>query len=105
MKQYVEFYFPGLSVAGLNEKEVASRDVELIKPFPQYAFSFRFFEKNSNGNKVNYSNYYYIGEEYSIEDYKRKCIHQEVFDQNCKNVVKLITGGFRPLLEGDMVIS
>lgn len=102
-KKYVEFYFPGLSVAGSCEKEVSERNPELVTP-PQYAFAFRFFEKTQDGQKVNFSGYYYLGKEYTIEDYLKKIINPENMGK-CTRVVKLITGGFRPLKDDDIVLT
>lgn len=69
---YVEFYFPGISSAGMNEKEVSSREIGAIGKVPIYANSCRFFEKDENGKKINFSNFYFFGEEFSSEEFIKK---------------------------------
>lgn len=105
-KQFVEFYFPGIDVAGKEEREVAKREPALVEYIPQYAFAFRFFEKEEDGKKVNFSGYFYRGTEYSIEEFAKKfpVYATDVESDNCNKVVKLITGGFRPLHENDIVL-
>ncbi|MBP3256008.1 MAG: hypothetical protein J6M60_05925 [Clostridia bacterium] len=102
MKQYVEFYFPGISLMGSNEKEVKLRDVEEAKPFPMYSNAFRFFEKDEAGNKINFSNFYYIGKEYSKQQYLLAYPQGEDIDSN--RIIKLVTGGFKALNENDIVV-
>lgn len=100
---YVEFYFPGLSVEGSCEREVSKRDSEEVKNYPNYAIAYRFFDKDSSGEKVNFSNYYYIGEEYTKERYERSFPQGDKFD--CSRIVKLITGSFRPINDNDVVVA
>ena len=57
-KNYVEFYFPGTSLAGQNEREVSSREVESIKSIPSNAISCRFFSKDENENKVDFKDFF-----------------------------------------------
>lgn len=110
MKDYVEFYFPGVSCAGQKEKEVSSREVEAIREkIEPGAISFRFFSKESkeSKNKTNYSAYYYLGTEYSIEEFKTK-YPQLASDSDfavAKRIIKAVTGGFYPLSDEDIVVS
>ena len=100
---YVEFYFPGVSLAGSCEREVPSRDVSNVKSYPDYAYAYRFFDKDEAGNKVNFSNYHYIGEEYSEERYK--LAFPQCNDLDCNRIVRLVTGGFLALQEDDVVVA
>ena len=100
---YVEFYFPGLSLEGSNEREVKSRSPEQVTSYPAYAYAYRFFDKHSDGKKVNFSNFYYIGEEYTKERYIKAFPQGEDFEAS--RIVKLITGSFRPLKEDDVVVA
>lgn len=107
MKTYVEFYFPGISVSGSCEKEVSSRDVEELERIPEYAISLRFFSKDSNDNKVDYSPYYFLGKEYSAQEFKTKypqLINCEELT-NATRVVKSAVGDFYPLKDTDVVVA
>lgn len=106
MKTFVEFYFPGVSCSGCCEKEVSSRDADVITSIPNNAISFRFFNKNDAGEKVNYSQYFYIGTEYSIQDFKLK-YPQLAGDFDASSVhciLKSVTGAFYALSEKDVVV-
>ena len=51
MKTFIEFYFPGICLGGKCEREVKSRDIEeVVFKLPQYAISFRFFNKDSTAS-------------------------------------------------------
>lgn len=102
-KEFVEFYFPGISVAGKKEREITSRDEIII---PEYAISYRFFTKDSNGNNVNYSPYYFVGKEYSIEEFGKKYpqLKEDEIFAKAKRIVKSTTGGFYVLSETDIVV-
>ena len=106
-KEFVEFYFPGVSLAGQKEREVASRELDLTGMIPEHAISYRFFSKDTNGNKVDYSPYHFIGTEYSAEEFKIK--YPQLKDDpelsNAKRVVKTVTGGFYPITDNDLVTS
>lgn len=106
MKIYVEFYFPGLSVSGQCEREVSSRNVEEISRIPEYAISFRFFNKDKVGNKVNYSPYHFIGKIYSPAEFKAKFPQLSLSEiTTCgKRIVKTTTGGFYPIEAEDIVV-
>lgn len=106
-KTFVEFYFNCLDLSGKNEREVSSRDASSLTNIPQFATSFRFFEKDSTGKKINFSSFYFLGTKYSIEDFKKK-FPQLASDPDlmaAENIVGLNIGGFRPLNDGDIVIS
>lgn len=106
-KEFVEFYFPGISCAGQKEREISSRELDLSELIRNGAISYRFFSKNENNNNVNYSPYYYIGKEYSIEEFKVK-YPQLATDSDlitAHRIVKTFTGGFYPLSEMDIVVS
>ena len=106
MEKFVEFYFPGRIIEGENERNVVDCDIDHIKQIlPNYAIAFRFFEKDNNGNKVNVSNRYWFGHEFSVEDLKVKYpqIDAEEFS-GYEKVVKTSTGGFYSLAETDVVI-
>ena len=107
MRTYVEFYFPGLSVNGQNEKEVSSRNIEELERIPKYAVSLRFFNKDEAENKVNYSPYYFLGKEYSAQEFKLKypqLINCEELT-NADRVVKSAAGDFYPLKDTDVVVA
>ena len=107
MNTYVEFYFPGISVSGSCEKEVSSRNVEELERIPEYAVSLRFFNKDNAGNKVDYSPYYFLGKEYSAQEFKAK--YPQLI--NCEEltgatrVVKSAVGDFYPLKDTDVVVA
>lgn len=107
MKQFVEFYTPGIDCGGKKEREVSSRDVELIPSIPSNALSCRFFDKDSEDNKINYSPRFWFGKEYSIEEFKLKFpqLLDETYLVSASRVVKTRTGGFYPLGEADIVVS
>ena len=100
---YVEFYFPGISLEGRKEREVFDRDTKYVLDFPDYSYAFRFFDKDASGNKTNFSNYYYIGKEYTKEQYETAYPQGENF--NSSRVVSLVTGGFLPLKDDDVVVA
>ena len=106
MEKYVEFYFPGRLIIGENERKVTDCNTDSVKHnLPNYAIAFCFFEKDNNGNKVNFSNRYWIGHELLVRDLKVKYpqINVEEF-AGYEKVVKTSTGGFYPLAETDVVI-
>lgn len=107
MQNFVEFYFHGISVAGQNQREVKSRDPKDVGNIPAHAYAFRFYESSSaNGPKHNFSPYYYIGEELSIEKMKKSVMPPIPLDlEKCKRVVQLSTGSFRAMNEDDIIIS
>ena len=107
MKTYVEFYFPGISVSGRCEKEVSSRNVKELERIPEYAVSLRFFDKDEAENKLNYSPYYFLGKEYSAQEFKVKypqLINCEELSTAAR-VVKSAAGDFYPLKDTDVVIA
>lgn len=108
MKTFVEFYFPGLCRAGKCEREVTSRSIEEVTSLlPEYAISFRFFNKDENREKVNYSVYHFLGTEYSAQEFKEKypqlssCEHL----RRAARVVKSTRGDFYPLKDEDIVVA
>lgn len=107
MKHFVEFYFPGVSCAGQNEREVSSRDItEIGSLVPNYAISCRFFSKDEDKNKVDFSSYYFFGKEYSAQEFKTK--YPQLADDSdlasAERIVKATTGGFYPLSDKDIVV-
>lgn len=107
MKQFLEFYFPGINCGGRKEREFSSRNIEVVKSIPTYALSCRFFEKDKEGNKINYSPRYWFGKEYSNEEFKLKFpqLINETYLLSASRIVKTRTGGFYPLAKTDIVIS
>lgn len=103
-KEFVEFYFPGVSVSGRNEREVVSRNEINI---PRNAVSYRFFNKDEDGNNINYSSYYFVGTEYSIEEFGKK--YPQLKDDpelaKAKRIVKVRTGSFYALSGTDIVVT
>lgn len=105
-KTFVEFYFPGVNLEGKSEREVLSRVPETVTQIPKNAIYYRFFDKDDSGIKTNYSTRYWIGVEYCVDEFKKK-YPQLAFDdflENASRIVKANTGGFYPLLEGDVVL-
>lgn len=107
MKTYVEFYFPGISVSGKCEREVSSRNVGELERIPEYAVSLRFFDKDEAENKVNYSPYYFLGKEYSAQEFKVKYPQLISCEEltNAARVVKSAVGDFYPLKDTDIVVA
>ena len=105
MQTFVEFYLPGVSVAGQHEKEVSSRNHEAIESFPDFAISYRFFNKTDEEEKINYSPYYYIGEAFSIQDFKNKYPQLAEDFGSEERILKAVTGGFYPISDEDIVVS
>lgn len=108
MQNYVEFYFPGMSCLGQNERKVDSRNVAAIGSIPQNAIKFRFFEKESEDSeeKLNYSAYHYVGTEYSFEEFQQKYPQLAGDYKDAKRIVKTsTTGGFYKLDEEDIVVN
>lgn len=106
MEKYVEFYFPGRLIVGENERKVDNFNANSVKSnLPDYAIAFCFFEKDDAGNKVNFSNRYWIGKELSVKDLKVKYpqVDAEEF-AGYEKIVKTLTGGFYPLNKTDVVI-
>lgn len=106
-KEFVEFYFPGISLAGQKEKEVPSRELDLTGMIPEYTICYRFFSKDENGNNVDYSHYHFIGTEYSAEEFRTKYpqLKDDFELSKAQRVVRTMSGGFYPLTETDIVIS
>ena len=107
MKTFVEFYFPGVSCSGGCEKQVFSkRSIHEIGPIPTNAISYRFFDKNDAGEKVNYSEYFYIGKEYSFQDFKLKYpqLAGDFDEVSVHRILKSVTGAFYALSEKDIVV-
>lgn len=108
MQNYVEFYFPGTSCAGQNEREIASRDITAIGSVPQNAVSCRFYSKDEEENKINYSPYHFFGTEYSAEEFKIKYPQMVTSADSdlaiANRIVKTTTGGFYPLSDTDIVV-
>ena len=107
MKTFVEFYFSGISCDGACEKEVLpQKNLLELGPIPENAIAYRFFDKEEDGSKVNYSAYHYIGEEFTLEKFKL-CYPQLAsdFDSSTKRIVRTVTGGFYPLTDNDVVVS
>lgn len=106
MEKYVEFYFPGRLIIGENERKVDDFNANLVKHnLPNYAIAFRFYEKDDSGNKVNFSNRYWIGNELSVKDLKVKYPQIDVEEfAGYEKVVKTSTGGFYPLKELEIAI-
>lgn len=105
MKTFVEFYFPGTSLSGKNEREVTSRNEAVT--LPPYAISYRFFDKDEAGNKSNFSPYYYVGKEYSIAEFLLK-YPQLKGDEYFKNIDRILLspgGDFYSLPAAAVVIS
>lgn len=108
MAQCVEFYFQGTNLAGQNEREVENRQVDaILDKIPPLAHSFRFFEKDDAQIKSNFSDYHYVGTEYSNSEFKTKYpqLASEPDFINSSRIVKTITGGFYPVKETDIVVS
>lgn len=103
MQKFIEFYFLGVSIEGRNERKYSEGDAI---DAPDYAISYRIFEKDSCGNKINFSSYHFLGTEYTAEEFKKK-FPQLASSEDLKNanrVVKTILGNFYPLAENDVVI-
>lgn len=105
MKNCIEFYKMGISLAPFLTKEVKSQDMSNID-VPVGAYMFRFFEVDDSGHKQNFSEYYYIGREISIEDFKKKYPQVDSVDFNGYDKI-LITpdSHFYPLKENEKVIG
>jgi len=106
MKTFVEFYFPGVSCAGCCEKEVTYREESAVTSIiPNHAISYRFFDKEDDGSKINFSAYYYLGKEYSLEDFKLR-YPQLAADFESPRVFRSTSGAFYPLAnEEDIVVE
>ena len=101
-RPFVEFYFPGVSVAGQNEREVVTRENVVI---PEGALSYRFFDKDEAGNKINFSSYLWVGTEYSATEFKDKYpqLANDTELAKANRIVKTRTGGFYPIADEDWV--
>ena len=77
-----------------------------IGKVPEYAISFRFFSKNSSGNKIDYSPYYFFGKEYSSEEFKKKYpqLAKCDFVENSDRIVSSSIAGFHALSKEDIVV-
>lgn len=107
MKTFVEFYFPGISCAGQNEREVSSRNVAEIGTIPNNAISCRFFSKDENQNKHDFSAYHFFGKEYKVQEFKEK-YPQLAADPSlvsANRIVRTTNGNFYPLKDEDIVVS
>lgn len=107
MKTFIEFYFPGICLGGKCEREVKSRDIEeVVFKLPQYAISFRFFNKDSTNKKINYSPYYFVGVDYSHQDFIQK--YPQLYNcedlQKAERVIKTNNNSFYPLKSEDIVV-
>ncbi len=75
---YVEFVFPNVFMDGSSYEQIKERKDELVH-IPEGAYAYRFFDRTLAiingevllGEKRNYSNYAYIGTEYSLSEIKR----------------------------------
>ena len=106
MKNFVEFYFTGVSLAGQEERQVASREIDAIGKIPDYAISCRFFSKDGVGNKIDFSPYYFFGQEYTSEDFKKKYpqLAKCDFVEKSDRIVSTTVVGFHPLSKDDIVV-
>ena len=107
MKTFVEFYFPGFSCAGQNEKEVSSRNVTEIGTIPKNAISCRFFSKDENQNKLDFSAYHFFGKEYEVQEFKEK-YPQLAADSSlvsATRIVRTTNVNFYPLKDDDIVVG
>lgn len=112
MKNFVEFYFPGFDLTGKKEFEIASQDIESVKDkIPDKAISFRFFSKNSDGNKINFSGFHFIGNQFSKDDFSLKfpqlaaLLETDSAYIHAKAVVRSRSGFFYPVNAEDTVLE
>lgn len=107
MQNFVEFYFPGVSCAGQKEREVELRAIAEITSIPDNAISCRFFSKDEDENKIDFSPYYFFGKEYDIQEFKTKYPQLAAVSDfaSANRIVKARTGRFYPLSDDDIVVS
>ena len=93
-KTYIEFAYPTDFVERFASTEVDSREItELEIEIPKRAYAFRFFdqtEETINGKLVryapkNFSCWYYLGKEYSLEEVKREFPELPILAENIKS--------------------
>jgi hypothetical protein len=76
LKQYIEFFYPGMIVSESSVREVADRTPPT--ELPKGAFGYRFFSKNEViqegetlvGQPKDYSHTTYLGKEMTLEEVK-----------------------------------
>lgn len=118
LKQYIEFFYPGLFVSESSEQEVADRTppVEL----PKGAYGYRFFARSEvthdgetlRGQPKDYSGMTYYGEVMTLEEVKALTPSGDyrilVSNMECNGwgrVVRTVRGQFMPLNDGDSVVA
>ena len=117
IKTYVEFVFPAFPKDEYCDEEVTSRNHDLVK-VPEGAIGYRFFdrmelfihEEKLVGDKRNISPMVYLGKEYTVEEVSSmfpECVALigNMRRKGWTRVVLTREGTWRPLFEGDTVIS
>lgn len=67
MKHFIEIMYPSIFHATYSEEEIEERNPKSVK-LPDGAEGFRFFDKNEEEEKVNYTGWYYVGRKYTVEE-------------------------------------
>lgn len=120
IKTYLETLYPGSFMSEVYVSEVSSRDIaSVLAALPPQAFAFRFFDRTEQkqgkevlkGNARDFSGFYYIGKEYSLEEVERdfKDEQYDILRSNMRGngyarAVLCHTGNWRPLGPEDVVI-
>ena len=99
---FVEFYRSPNSEEIVSEREIKSRDISLIEVH-EYPYSFRFFKKDENGNKSNFSNRIWIGKELSLNE--TDCENSSSETSNSPRIIKTILGEEYEIGNDDIVFS
>lgn len=115
IKSYVERIYPGLFFYDNSECEVSNRNPMNVRN-GQAIQGFRFFDieyvidgkKKYKGEKENYSNWYFLGNRLSLEEFestygeKEKRLIKYMKNNNYKYVCYTQTGHFIPMEDEDM---
>ena len=117
IQHYVEFLYPGAFFAESSVQKTETRDPNSLV-LPDGADGFRFFSRTEfnvdgevvMGEKKDFSEWFYIGREMSLDNVKREMSNERILQDNMKynhwdRIVCVRSGKCYPLESGDRVIQ
>lgn len=115
---YIEYVYPGSFVSETTTEKVGTK--QLPKNLPDRTFGFRFFERTEMndveeklvGKPRNYSGWYYVGKELTLEQVKSKYSDKKILISNMESnkdyyntVCETKFGQFIPMTKEDKIFQ